>query len=373
MHISCTSLLILLFIKSKVYCPAHFILLHILFFLIFFSPIFMYILLCCVTYFALSTERTWFALLIIFCIIEYVTNKTLYPWILYKCPLCRCISSAAGWADEWQRLSMSSGSNGLRWGAISQQAGRVFSHGELSSNASSPKFIRAHDIVARPPLVSHPSFCFSCSHICWWRRRKRDMSTCLLWMSLWPHIFACPQLSDGRRGRAICPSRAELHLKHMISKSIFLLTTRVLPLCSQPLHPFQPLATRAEAWQAITTVRRGYTLQFARGPPRFSGVLATTVRSEDTQALRAAVRNLLEKGAIEIIPPAQSKSGFYSRYFLVLKKDGGLRPILDLRLLNYALMKRSSGWSLWNRSSRKYAQGTGSCRWIWKMRTFTSR
>ncbi len=50
--------------------------------------------------------------------------------------------------------------------------------------------------------------------------------------------------------------------------------------------------------------------------------------------------NLLEKGAIEIVPPAQRESGFYSRYFLVPKKDGGMRPILDLRLLNYALMKR---------------------------------
>ncbi len=56
---------------------------------------------------------------------------------------------------------------------------------------------------------------------------------------------------------------------------------------------------------------------------------------------RAEVMNLLEKGAIENIPPAQSKSGFYSAYFLVPKKDGSLRPILDFRLLNYALMKRS--------------------------------
>ncbi len=38
---------------------------------------------------------------------------------------------------------------------------------------SSPKFIWAHDIVACPPLISHPSFCFSCSHICWWHWRKR--------------------------------------------------------------------------------------------------------------------------------------------------------------------------------------------------------
>ena len=35
---------------------------------------------------------------------------------------------------------------------------------------------------------------------------------------------------------------------------------------------------------------------------------------------------------------SQSESGFYSRYFLVPKKDGGLRPILDLRHLNKALM-----------------------------------
>ncbi len=33
---------------------------------------------------------------------------------------------------SWQMLSMSSGSNGLRWGAISQQAGGVFSHWALS-------------------------------------------------------------------------------------------------------------------------------------------------------------------------------------------------------------------------------------------------
>ncbi len=42
---------------------------------------------------------------------------------------------------------------------------------------------------------------------------------------------------------------------------------------------------------------------------------------------------------METVSPAQSESGFYSCYFLVPKKDGGLRPILDLRHLNLALMK----------------------------------
>ncbi len=42
--------------------------------------------------------------------------------------------------------------------------------------------------------------------------KKKDTSTSLLWMSLWLHISARPQLLDGRRGRASRPSHAEPHL-----------------------------------------------------------------------------------------------------------------------------------------------------------------
>ncbi|KAL0146452.1 hypothetical protein M9458_058244, partial [Cirrhinus mrigala] len=49
---------------------------------------------------------------------------------------------------------------------------------------------------------------------------------------------------------------------------------------------------------------------------------------------------LLAKQAIEVVPPENMECGLYSRYFLVPKKDGGLRPILDLRPLNRALAKR---------------------------------
>ncbi len=87
-------------------------------------------------------------------------------------------------------------------------------------------------------------------------------------------------------------------------------------------------------------IKRGYSLQFARRPQRFSGVVSTLVQGENARVLRSEVMTLLEKGAIEMVPPALSESGFYSRYFLVPKKDGGLRPILDLRRLNHALMRR---------------------------------
>ncbi len=93
-------------------------------------------------------------------------------------------------------------------------------------------------------------------------------------------------------------------------------TISVLHLCSQSLEPFQPLATWAEAWQAIpgvsewviATIRQGYTLQFTRRPPRFRSVLTTTVHNKTAQGPLASVMNLLEKVTIEIDPPAQSES-----------------------------------------------------------------
>ncbi len=45
----------------------------------------------------------------------------------------------------------------------------------------------------------------------------------------------------------------------------------------------------------------------------------------------------LRKGAIEEVHPSQTESSFYSWYFVVPKKDGGLRPILDSRHFNLAL------------------------------------
>ncbi len=40
-----------------------------------------------------------------------------------------------------------------------------------------------------------------------------------------------------------------------------------------------------------------------------------------------------------MVPPLDRESGFYSWYFVVPKKDGGLRPILDLRLLNHSVRR----------------------------------
>ncbi len=73
---------------------------------------------------------------------------------------------------------------------------------------------------------------------------------------------------------------------------------------------------------------------------RFDGVHLTVVNSASkASVLQQELSSLLQKGAIEEIPQSEVERGFFSRYFLVPKRDGGLRPILDLRRLNFSLYK----------------------------------
>ncbi len=111
--------------------------------------------------------------------------------------------------------------------------------------------------------------------------------------------------------------------------------------------PLEPLAQRLEAWLTLPslsrwltrTIRLGYAIQFARRPPKFNGVLETLVAVRNAPVLREEIAVLLAKDAIEPVPPAEMRQGFYSPYFIVPKKGGGLRPILDLRVLNRPLHK----------------------------------
>lgn len=57
--------------------------------------------------------------------------------------------------------------------------------------------------------------------------------------------------------------------------------------------------------------------------PQHRGVLAQEVSS------------LLEKGGIRKVQESDQRAEFYSHYFLILKKDEGLRLILDMRGLKF--------------------------------------
>ena len=99
-------------------------------------------------------------------------------------------------------------------------------------------------------------------------------------------------------------------------------------------------------WEKITTdkwvisiVKEGYKLEFVKKPP-FLGIKETKMNIKDMDILNTEIKNLLEKNAIETVPKAQSQCGFYSTLFLVPKKTGDLRPVINLKPLNFYLRKQ---------------------------------
>ena len=66
---------------------------------------------------------------------------------------------------------------------------------------------------------------------------------------------------------------------------------------------------------------QGYELQFRRRPLAFSRV-KMNVDPAEALALDQELSTLLAKGAIEPVDPLLHPREFYSRYFLIKKKDG---------------------------------------------------
>ncbi len=118
------------------------------------------------------------------------------------------------------------------------------------------------------------------------------------------------------------------------------------PPC-QHLERLAPLVDYLVVWKllpnvsrwVLQTVEKGYRIQFGAPPPPFKGLFLTCVSPEQALVLEQEVSSLLRKEAIKVVPPLDRESGFYSRYFVVPKKDRGLRPILDLQLLNRSVRR----------------------------------
>ena len=77
---------------------------------------------------------------------------------------------------------------------------------------------------------------------------------------------------------------------------------------------------------------QGYKIPFST-LPRFQGVRHTPLVGRYAPVLLEEVRSLLAKDAIEEVHGSAGE-GFFSTYFLVPKKTGDLRPILNLKPIN---------------------------------------
>ena len=104
------------------------------------------------------------------------------------------------------------------------------------------------------------------------------------------------------------------------------------------LHHFLPFWKKigADSW-VIEVVQQGYRLDLI-SEPAFQGIRSTRAVNS-ASVLTEEVRDLMMKGAVVPVPLDQKETGYYSTYFIVPKKDGGLRPILNLKWFNFHVTK----------------------------------
>ena len=99
------------------------------------------------------------------------------------------------------------------------------------------------------------------------------------------------------------------------------------------------LAQQANNWAKITLDPwvlqqiQDHALELINTPSQVSAPKETQLSQDLNKLLAEEIRTLLEKKAVSVVPPP-AEGGFISRMFVIPKKGGGLRPIIDLRDLN---------------------------------------
>ena len=122
-------------------------------------------------------------------------------------------------------------------------------------------------------------------------------------------------------------------------------------VCTIARYPEIPVGGRLshflKEWETITAdklvlelIRGSYKMEFLHKPP-FRGVKETIVPKHQEISTAKEINNLLSKNAIERVQKRDVMTSFYSTLFLVPKKNGEMRPVINLRPLNKYLVKKA--------------------------------
>ena len=108
-----------------------------------------------------------------------------------------------------------------------------------------------------------------------------------------------------------------------------------LPPIGGRLSKFQAAWSKVDAgaW-VMEVISQGYRLEFNRTPPTKLNCPSSSLSQVQTIVMDQEVHDLMKKEVIEV---CLDLDGFFSPIFIVPKKDGGWRPIINLKALNQYL------------------------------------
>jgi len=79
---------------------------------------------------------------------------------------------------------------------------------------------------------------------------------------------------------------------------------------------------------------QGYSIDLKEQPYQYKPQMELNFPPKEVSCLSAEVTKMIDKHAITPVPKEQAAKGFQSQLFTVPKKDGGRRPIINLKRLN---------------------------------------
>lgn len=121
----------------------------------------------------------------------------------------------------------------------------------------------------------------------------------------------------------------------MFANPDLLLSTNLTPLGGR-LQSFLP------QWQSLTSdpwvlnVIQGYRLSLLMEPFQ-SHIPSTHVSDCQASLIDEEVKEMIQKGAVHAVPNSHPRDGFVNSLFLVPKKGGGQRPVINFKGLNQFL------------------------------------
>ena len=106
-----------------------------------------------------------------------------------------------------------------------------------------------------------------------------------------------------------------------------------LPLAGRLKHCISNWVVISKDPWVLETVQ-GFHLDLVGTPHQLSVPLTVPHTKENMALIDLEIKQMLDKKAIHVVPPGQLHQGFVSSIFLVPKKGGGQRPVVNLRPLN---------------------------------------